>query len=282
MKGKTLILVFAVFAPLLIAVRIYQVYTIIDPETGFYNVSDLSVTVLNAALAVSLLLMLSPLVMWRGKKDLCAADALTVRSVGGAGIVSALGASFFANGSMTFLRLASGRVEGGDVIVAIFALLSCFFFFLLLGVMISGRAPRSGMGGAALLPVFWAIVRLVVSFMGFTTIASISEYVFDILAMVSTLLFLYSQAKTLSGRDDPRGMAAFGFAGATLNALSAFPYLFALLAGNAPSGLVSSFDSQKLLDLLLAVYMVFAAARISVCGPRSSRTEDKTASAAES
>ncbi|MFT9056365.1 MAG: hypothetical protein ABF449_07035, partial [Ethanoligenens sp.] len=108
----------------------------------------------------------------------------------------------------------------------------------------------------ALLPVLWATVHLIVSWMRFTTVVNISANLFDLLKMVAFMLFFYYHARLFGGVSngrEHRGLLSFGLLATFFGLLSAVPPLWVRLTG----GRVGAFQlPDAIATLVLSVYIL--------------------------
>lgn len=233
-----------------VAARTYFLLCDIDPNTGFYYSDGTAVRVFNIFLAAVTIVMLLPLF----SKKLRALSAAPGHSTAGGIFCAVLAVAMLAD-SMSSIADVAARLSGaGAFFSAMLEVLAAICFMLL--------AWRSfGAGGTvpapvALLPVFWAALRLMSDFMHYTTVINVSAYLYDMLKMVFVMIFLYYFARyagSVPNGHETRGMLAFGLPAALFCSVSVIPRWTAYLLG-AKTTLTPASD---LVYMTLAVYIVW-------------------------
>jgi hypothetical protein len=222
LNKKAGIFVGILFAGLIAAIplRTYIIMFDIDPKTGFYNGGSSLVTIVNILLFVVTVLLMTPLIIKSYKK----LEAAPRRSIA-IGIISAvLALTFCINAVYEFYLLASSTGGVGVFINSMleFAVSAFFISF----AVASFKGGRIAFPIASLLPVIWATVHLMAAFMHYTTVVSVSEYLFDMLKMVFVMIFFYYHAR-FTGRvtngNELKGMLAFGLPAVFFSLLSILP-----------------------------------------------------------
>jgi hypothetical protein len=255
MKIRTGFFFCIVLAIASVVVRVYQVLYVIDPTTGFYREGHLTVPLLNVLLLVAVILFLSFKVKIQSADASIDPGSVLGRGtgVGGAFVhyIVSLGFLFYV---LTLLMTSHGAFSVGMLLDAALAILSSVFFIILGTAVVFGRPPE-GIAWLSLFPFLWCAWRLIRAFLEYTTIANISSQLFDVLYMVSVLLFLFSVAKSLAGMPSLKNVIAFGFCTVLFAAVTAIPNL--ILLAEAPRAAVGLNNVAGLiLDLLLMVYAI--------------------------
>lgn len=260
MKEKYLPGVFLLFvlgALAAIPLRVTELLFSID-SSGFYltgkgvvPVLNILLVVLTVALLVPFFVTAVPCPLARHSSRLTAAIAALVGIFFIGDIGARMGQVF---SSSTLLASNGSAVVFGDLLISIAALLAAIYFFQL-AVAIYTQKPMS-FSVTALFPLIWGVLILTVSFMQYTTIANISEQLFDVLKMVFMLLFLYYNAR-VTGRmpngKEMRGIFAFGLPAALFVLVTVPPRMVAHLINSARG---SAPGMEGILYLLLAAYIL--------------------------
>ncbi|MDR3645371.1 MAG: hypothetical protein P4M02_09895 [Clostridia bacterium] len=266
MEKKYLTILFAVFAAGTLAVipmRIAELFFAID-SSGFYISGNKIVPFLDVFLIIFTLALLSPFFVPRVQNAVAWREGSKVSGV----IALLLGLEFCVEIVLRFSVLfgygqplnagATYKESAGSFVIAVAALLTAVYFLMLAFRHLTGR--QIGLGGASLFPVIWGVVILTVSFMQYTTIANISELLFDVLRMVFVLIFFYYNARVTggvpSGREY-RGLVAFGMPAALFCVVSTLPRLIAHMINSSHGEIYDYFDVFSiLLGLTLAAYII--------------------------
>lgn len=222
---KLLIAFFAVSAVVTIFLVVYLILFSIDPQTHFYYDDAKLVTLTNIVLFGVTLVMLLPFFARRVKTTYLIGKEK--RPVLGAFSII-IGAFFIISGCNNIILTISARAGAGEFFIGSASVIASGFFIAAAISQFTGR--KTDLRVAALLPVLWSIINLVVTFMSFTQIANISEYVYEVLQMVFAALFLYYNARVIGGLSNGReicGLFAFGLPCAMFGLLAAFPPMIA-------------------------------------------------------
>lgn len=208
---------------LLVPLRTYQLFYAIDPATGFYISTDIFVPVFTLLLLVTVAFQIVTgffaRVKERAWKDFdgpvigvlsfILASAFTVMSFFSLmpesivnsrsfllKLIAPLRSLFFAEPSEQILN----RPDALLFVQGLFGLLSGVFFIIISYNCFSSKKIKTPVL-LVLSPVIFSCVRLAYSFMGFTSIANLSEHLFDVLMLVFSTLFFYYLAKYIYDMD---------------------------------------------------------------------------------
>jgi hypothetical protein len=249
--------IFAVGSLAAVALTTYLVLYSIDPNTHFYYDNAKMVSTADILLIVLTVVMIVPFFI-RSKKiavrPLCEKN-LTLGVFSAIMALSLLVSGVYKMG-VTIVRgnSASPFLIGGAEIFA------SIFFIAAAVCEIKGK--KFDLRIAALLPVIWGIVNLIATFMGLTQIANISEYLYEVLQMVFALLFLYYNARLVSGLTNGRevfGAFAFGLPCAFYGFIAFFPPIIAHIIS---SGVGSYPNPGDFVYLSLSLYCTVILAEI--------------------
>lgn len=251
-------IVFLVGLCVTFALRLTLVRSFMDPSTGFYKGGYTALAqALNVATGVCAVLLLVPLAL---PKKAAVFSPLPVRNPL-LGTLAALGAlALLADALSLFVSLVTNSTSGGLFLDALFTLAAAVYFGLQAKTFLLGGQPPHAV--VALLPVLWATVHLIVSWMHFTVVTSMPNDLFDLFKMVAFMLFFYYHAR-LAGRvpngREGRGLLSFGLLAAWLGLLSVLPSLLVRLGG----GQTAAFSlSDGVVTLVLSVYALVLFARL--------------------
>lgn len=201
MKLKYLWIIFAVFLLITVPFRIYQVLALIDPKTNFYEKG----TEFTLGLLIGLLALYTVgiLVVTACRKD---AQRHMVHKNIPAGIFALVAGVLLLTESATELvravTNADQRVEAAILSAA--AVLAAITFAIMAVSSFVGRNMFEKVPLLALLTTLWGCARLVVTFLGYTNIASDSSSMFDMVGIMFALLFLFAQAKLFANVDSKK------------------------------------------------------------------------------
>lgn len=244
--------VFSVFVIGVIAsvfLRVTELLHEIDPITGFYKTGSLVVPVLNIMLIVLAIVMLLPFLF----KNNMNPNIFTGKSIVNSIISLLLGFALCIDTATQFYSFMS-NADLGTFFIAITELLSAIFFFILFVQKLTGKKVR--LAGFALFPVIWGIIILGVSFMRYTAIANISEYLFDVLKMVSVLVFVYYNARAIgrvTNYKEVKGVISFGLIAALFCIISTVPRVIAWRISPDTTAMPGTGD---LLYIVFAIYII--------------------------
>lgn len=234
-----------------IPMRVILVRSYTDPLTGFYTGAYTSaVLALNLILVVGALILLVPLFI---PKQAVPTVSLPQQNTA-LGVLSGLGALALLAASVgQFASLVTTNTSGGLFLDALFTIAAAAYFAVQARALFSGRRPHAM---AVLLPVVWATVHLVVSWMHYTTVTNVPNQLFDVLKMVAFMLFWYYHARLMSGVSNGReyrGVLSFGLLAVCFGLLSAVPPLLVRLS----DGTTASFSmTDSLATVVLCLYIL--------------------------
>lgn len=209
---------FAALAAILV-LRLVLVFGFTDLRSGFYTGGGTAVTVLGIITAAAAVWLFSALfVIPKNKGDMRLPDADRMVAWH---IVCAIA---LCAGGIGQFSLLFQTLKGAYFLSGIFTFFAAAYFALA-----AVRGWRSGMRHApyaALLPVVWAAVHLIVTWTQYTVIVNIPAYLFDMLKMVSFMLFFYYYARYAGGVPAGReraGLYSFGLLSLLFGITSAVP-----------------------------------------------------------
>lgn len=271
-------LLFGFVCSLLVAlpVRVYQIFSIVEKDTGFFSIKSPTIPLLYGFLAIvtiSIIALsyLSAEIPSRGlstKKN----KLLGIASViFGAGLIANISrettvllknitskAPLIRHGSLLELFSQQGGIVVPVKIVVAF--LGAIYLFMFSFSHFGRKSSYKEQKALALTPVLWAMCGLIICLMQEISYIKVSELMIEICFYVFVMLFLMSFAKISSSISEKPVMwhiFAFGLPAALFGILSSVPRFMLLLSGN---GLVSGypFDLSSLAAATFIIMYIFA------------------------
>lgn len=239
----------------------------VDPNSGFYIGGEGIVLALHVVAAAAAVFLFSALfAVPRETEPLPLPAGDTARGVWSAVCAAGL---FYAGAAQIFRLIDPAlKAGGGAFFDGVCAFLAALFFAKLSRDSLQGRTVPMAMG--ALLPVLWATVHLIATWTRYTVIVSVSAYLFDLLKMVSFMLFFYYFARWVGGVPNGKeraGLFSFGLLSVLFGLCSALPALVAQTrSATAPGpGIADSIATLAfclfIASLLLRLFVPAAARR---------------------
>ena len=227
LQKKYLFPVSAVLLLMVVIVRIIQLNVAIDYTTGFFSKNSWSMPLL----AVVMILFFVYAVWQTVHRKFQISYPYHEMNLKPAAIVCfALGGVMMLSG---FAQILGWSANTGDAkILELLAMLFCIAAggaFLYHGyLMFAGAEDKLQNHCLLAVAVLWSVLNLMSNFIRHTTIASISEYLFDFLFCAASVLFLLYYAKFTAGIDGKKGDYPLltGFSAVLLGAVSSIPPLF--------------------------------------------------------
>ena len=228
LQVKYLLPVSAVSLLMVIIVRMIQLNVAIDYTTGFLSKSSWSMTLL----AVIMLLFFAYAV-WQTVH--CKLHILypyrEIHLKPAAIICFVLGGVMMLSGFVQILGWSANTADAKilELLTMLFCIAAGGTFLYHGYLMFSGAADKLQNHSLLAVVVLWSILNLMSNFIRHTTIASISEYLFDFLFCAASVLFLLYYAKFTAGIDGKKRdcfLLITGFAAVLLGAVSSIPPLF--------------------------------------------------------
>ncbi len=257
-SGKFQIIAFVIFALGVISaipIRCYQMFNMLDSETGFYLKTNVTIPLLNCILVG--VLVLAVVISYLGKKN-------TIRPIGRnipLAVVSYLFAfSLIADGiNKLFEASLNGiQVQDGFVLAqGIFALLSSIFFIIVGISFTAGTDSFVRRGILAVMPVFWAISRILQRFSVAIDFKNVSELLYELAMLCLVMLFFMSFARVYVSTEGAKmswRIFAFGIPAALFAFLCSLPRFLVKFMG-MPERLVKN-SPPEIADLGMAIFIV--------------------------
>lgn len=227
----------------------------VDPKTGFYVEGSTLVSSLNILLIVFTAILLIPFLMKDRQKS-----SLPVHSSALSTVSFLLAVSMLLDAVLQLGQVIFGSGGAGVFLSGITEAIASITFFSLGTQYLSVK--KASHWAVSLLPVVWSAFHLITTFMHYTTIANISEYLFDIVRLVFVLLFLYCHARltgNVKNYKQVNGLFACGLPAALYSGLSTLPHYFAYFSGTNKGSLPTANDAVY---LILSIYILILLASL--------------------
>ncbi len=274
-KLKYVLFTFAASLVILLPVRVYQLLALVEPGTGFFSESDMTVGLIYALAIIFPLAFLILSFVSRevpspklpvGKNALLSVSSVLM-SVGLAADIVKTEKSFlpsFSSSSEQFAALLKINLTkrgsfftGLEFIFAIFA----FIYFVIFATShIGGKASYKEYKFLALSPLLWSMARLITKLIQEISFLRVSELLFEIFMLVFLMLFFMTFARISTGiftEDGMWGIYGYGLCAALFAALVTIPRLVMAVVGREPvSG--NEFNFCDLSCLIFIVTYIFA------------------------
>ena len=252
MNRKSAWIVLAVAVLISLPTRLYQIFFLADRNTGFYTDGGTTTGIISICFTVGVVLIVIMCIMDKQDSKVyhpirnIPAAVLTV--LAGLGLVIeslvSLGTSSLEPNYFMYMILSLFGILAGAVLI-----LTAYDFAV-------GQNHFSRFPLLALMPTLWGCVCLVALFITCVPVVNVSENIYDAFTVIFLLLFLFSQAKMLSGVENVKSgrlVYIFGIPAIFLTlvtGVSGSAMLFAGVeqAGTFPSGL-------HLVNFLMALYI---------------------------
>lgn len=233
-----------------IPVRLYSVFNLVDLKTGFYTDGGKSVGITTAVAVLGVVL-----VMAFGVKNAPVRPHAPLRNAAAA-VFAALSGVFIAGESLVNLAGPGGpSVING--IIALFGVCAAASFLTAAYDFAAGETILSQHPLVALLAPVWGCLCLISLFITYAASVNRFDNIYHTFTVVLLLLFLFSQTKLLSGMDEKGGgrmIFAYGFAAVIAALTDAVPNLALYFADQKTLGIFPT--GLYLTNIFLSVYIL--------------------------
>lgn len=253
MPRKSAWFVFAAALLTALPLRLYQVLFLIDPDTGFFRDGSRSSGLITLVLAGGIVLIF---LLCMGSRGEAAGPYRPVRSVFAA-VSGALAGLTFLLGSV--LDLAGFGAEQNHfmyMLLSLAGILTGIVFLLSAYDFAAGRNRFARRPLLALIPSVWGCFCLISLFVAYVAVVNVSENVCETFSAIFLLLFLFWQAKLLSGVENEKSgnrVFLFGLPAVMLLLVTGVPGVVSVLSG--VSHAQTAPRSLYFIDTALAVYL---------------------------
>lgn len=257
---------------ILCPLRIYQYFTILESDTGFYSEIDFSVYIMYAVMAALIIFSVAAAFINRKnlqmkKISLSPAAGAAAFAVGALGFVFdavscinsciSIGTDYIAGVALTKVQFLNKN--GGIIIIleAVFGIISAIYFFTLASAHVSKKNIGSKLRFLALALPLWSVMRLLIKFKTTISFINVSDLFISLFAIAFTMLFLLYFAQTMSEVDKGESyfkMYAYGIPAAVFSIVCFLPRFILSVIGR--EDLLCEGYGIELCDILIPV-MIF-------------------------
>ena len=270
--------------------RVYQLMTNIEADTGFWvDKAHFTIPVFYAVLAIGTVLPIVLSLVYKNGLGKTSSDGEKQTFGGVISLVSAAGflvdavlqyrsftelyndysTSFQTTSLFSYLSKSGGLAMGLE---AFFAVLSAIFFIMFGIALLTGKDP-SEYKLLAVMPVFWGIFRIMYRFMRKISFLNVSELFLELLMIVFLIMFYMAFAQ-VTARIGEKGLEwklfAYGLPAALFCLLCFVPRVVLAVLGKET--LIADGSSIELVDLTCALFVIY----VLVDGSRVFRTEKRS------
>lgn len=269
LDGKALMMALGLFLLAAVPLRTVQLFTNIEPHTGFFAYRDWTVYTVYAVVAVGILtLAILPA---------CSARLPAPKPISGKHKGAAVGSFLFAAGiayDVTFTLVKIIRTLDGVSGKGLFAVLfsegafamllqaacgvAACIFMVMVGLSFTGeQATYSSYKLLALMPLFWTMFRLVGRFMTKISFTMVSELLLELALLCFMMLFLLSFARVtaqIGQETETKKLVCFGMPAAFLSLLIGITRLICTIGGRTE--LLADGFAFSLADLTFGIFLV--------------------------
>ena len=278
--------VFAVGAVAGVIIRLMQMVSYIDPETGFYKgYGDWIHLIFYVILAVNILFFCS--------RCYLSADVKKIGIGNDSHRTAAVGTRLFAVSLLWdcfysfFMGIynASGSSTGYTDIMksgtlpmclqSIFALLSAVYFFILASDFSKGTAKAYKRKLLATAPVCWAGARLIFRFLRQISFVQVSDLLLELVMIAFMVMFFMALAQTASGvyKDMYKWrIPAFGMSAALIAAVISVPRLVMTVFN---SSLINGDHPFSVVDFVFVIFILTLMAKIKEDAQRPAESQEQ-------
>lgn len=270
-----LFIFFIVAVIIALPLRVFQLMTNVQPETGFWiNSSHFTLPILYAVLALGAVLPIVVSLMYKnglGKTEeqgekkvaggiisLVTAAGLAVNAISRYGAFSDLYFAYSTIGQdvslLSYLSKSGATAMGLE---AFFAVVSAIFFIMLGIALLTGKDP-SEYKLLAIMPVFWAIFRIMHRFMRKISFLNVSELFLELLMIVFLMMFFMAFAQVtakINGKGLEWKLFAYGLPAALYCLICFVPRVVVTVLGHGDT--ISADSSIEFVDLTMAAFILF-------------------------
>lgn len=246
------------FVPLVFGLVLFRIYQVLFVDTNIQTtLMDTNTMNLIFGCGIVLLLVLTAIFSFADKKT---APTYEVGSnfLGGLFLLLA-GVCIGADAGMTLMKsTANGVIDIAAIINGCISVLAAVAIACMGFVSITGKNFLKAHPVFMLVPPIWSCVRLIITFMSYTTIAVASKDVTDLIFMVFTTMFLYNAVMVFVGFPGKNSVkACFVYAMPAIATILA--YTGALISRQVIAGTsLLTIENVKYLEyIFLALFMVF-------------------------
>ncbi len=255
------------FAALIVALpmRLYQLFVLMEEDTGFLTGGALTTTILAvvllAAFAAIAVASMGSKRMPIGYAPLRSIPTAVLSGLTGALLLfDSIGNIFTYSAQLSEVSKKMENTTPAAVIglaMSIIGIAAAVAIFLAAYGFATGTNPLGMHPLVALLPSVWGCVLLVLLFISYTAVVNVSENVYDMFSVVLLLLFLFAQSKLFVGIENAKSgrmIYAAGLPAVLMAFLTSIPTLLMAAMGRTVPGLFPA--GLHLVNLCMACYIL--------------------------
>lgn len=286
--------ILCVFAAGLVAVlplRTYQLMRVIEPGTGFYAESSVTIPILYALLAVLTVALAAlsylsgniPMMIWKNKNvglgivSIAFAVSLVMDAISQTenflSLLSERSTNILQQSTSVFAYLIK---TGGFALIleVLFAVLGCVYFIFFGYHYITGKLDYSQFKILAVAPLCWVMARVIFRFARTINFKNVSELLLELFMLSAMLLFFLNFARVCSrvnGRGAMWSLFGFGLPAALFGFTCSVPRLVMVIIGQSDQLTAQSpFAPCDMLASILILAVLIQAAFAARMGHKSS------------
>lgn len=267
----------------LLPLRVYQYFEVLEIETGFYKFKDFSVYAMYGIMAFVVIFSIA--VSLINKKSLKNTESVSSVSDAAFYLIAALGfvvetaskAMLFAEEYNSYIYSFNVNVikhltSGSGLIYAaqaVFALISALYFFALAIGSITKKDVAHSLKIIALAPSVWAAIRLLYRFKSTISFTNVSDLLIELCTTVFMMMFFFAFAQSVSKVDKGESfykIFAYGIPAAVFGITCFIPRAVLSVVGHAD--LIASGYGIEVCDLTVPI-LIFSVliSKINISAP---------------
>ncbi len=246
---------FVVTLVVILPARVYCMTALLDPATGFYRDGGKLVLIVSIVLAAGALA--SVLLVVPGKQIHTAWDGRPVRNVPAA-VAGVLAGLFVVLQSL--VGFSGGFGDDSQVLYYIVCVLGIPAGAVILATGYGFATGKNVLGHhplAALLPSVWGCAMLILLFITYAAMVNLVENAYTTFTVIFLLLFLFAQAKLLTGVESEKStfqLYAVGFPAALIALAASIPECVMDFSGHTVIRTLSA--GQQIVCVVMAIYIL--------------------------
>ncbi|MBO5359315.1 MAG: hypothetical protein J6B25_00590 [Clostridia bacterium] len=256
----------------LLPLRVYQVTTLIDPETGFFTSNHFTIPLMYA-IGAAVIIALPVLSFLNSKANRARNCVVKSTSLGIISILTALGMTYDSIVSVLgFMQINSEysvaahnikystylTQSGAAALIAegITGILAAFFFSIYAVSCFRKESKLSSFALISVTPTLWAISRIVLKFLEKISFVNISDLLLELIMLAFMIMFMLTFAQVVTGTSPEISawrLFGCGLPAAVMAFITCVPRIFLALTGNAEL-MVEGYEIE-FCDLALAIFI---------------------------
>ncbi|MBQ8026836.1 MAG: hypothetical protein IJ261_01820 [Clostridia bacterium] len=271
-EPTSLIAIAAISLCVLLPLRVYQATTLIEPDTGFYSESNITIPLfyIIGAVVIVALMLLSFLSDKSTRARNCVAKSKALGIVSGFTALSIMYSSIMSflefmqihgeysspiheKGMLSYLTQSGAAAL---MLEAVFGVISAFFFWIYTVSCFNKSAKLSSFTILSAAPTLWAICRIVFRFVEKISFVNRSDLLLELIMLVFLIMFMLAFAQVVTGSSPEISawrLFGCGLPAAIVAFLISVPRIFLFLIGH--SDLIVEGYGFDICDFALAIFI---------------------------